>query len=300
MTRHLGLRGRKLELAILYGVVMPGFLMFGYNNSVAGGLVELPSWVEIFPIINTINPTHSNASALQGLAISIYILGLAISCLMCIYIGPRLGRVRTILLGTGGSIIGAIIQSSSYSFGQLIAGRLISGLFLGMATCTYAVYQQETSVGSAHKRGSIAALEGVFNTGGLALANWIDLGFYFTKSSISWRFPLAFTIIMCLYICAFCLFLPESPRWLMHQGRDTEAREVVSALLDAPLDSRAVERIMSDTKASLTKTEGTKFRDLLRRDDNRLLHRTLIAASCMFMQQWTGINAGEYCSPTGQ
>ena len=291
MKEYLGLRGRKLELAIIYGVVLPGFLLFGYNNSAAGGLVELNSWVETFPIIDTLNPHAGNAATLQGLAISLYTLGLAISCLMCIYIGPRLGRIRTILLGTSTTIIGAVIQSSSYSFGQLLAGRLISGLTLGMATCTYAVYQQECSVGTARKRGSLAALEGVFNTGGLALANWVDLGFYFTKGSVSWRFPLAFTICMSLYVCFFCLFLPESPRWLMGQGREPEARHVVAAIRATSDDAPEVEQVLSEMQASLDKTKDTKFRDLLRRDKNRLLHRTLIAAATMFFQQWTGINA---------
>ena len=291
MKEHLGLRGRKLELAIIYGIVMPGFLLFGYNNSIAGGLVELESWVETFPIINTILPHSGTAATLQGLAISLYTLGLAISCLMCIYIGPRLGRIRTILLGTGTFFIGAVIQSSSYSFGQLIAGRLIAGLTLGMATCTYAVYQQETSTGAAYKRGAVAAIEGVFNTAGLALANWVALGFSFSKGSVSWRFPLAFPIVMSLYICLFCTFLPESPRWLMYKGREPEARRVVSALVDASPTAPEVEKVLSDMQASLDKTKDTKFKDLLRRDDNRLLHRTVLAAAVMFFQQWTGINA---------
>lgn len=291
MKEHFGLRGKKLELAIIYGIVMPGFLLFGYNNSVAGGLVELESWVETFPIIDTLHAHSSNTATLQGLAISLYVLGLAISCLMCIYIGPRLGRIRTILLGTGTFFIGAVIQSSSYSFGQLIAGRLISGLTLGMATCTYAVYQQECSTGAAYKRGALAAIEGVFNTAGLALANWVNLGFSFTKSSVSWRFPLAFPIAMSLYICFFCAFLPESPRWLMYKGREPEARLVVSALVDASPTAPEVEKVLSDMQSSLDKTKGTKFKDLLRRDENRLLHRTIIAAAVMFFQQWTGINA---------
>lgn len=284
MKEHLGLRGKALETAIIYGIVLPGFLLFGYNNSVAGGLVELKSWEETFPIIDTNTSQSANAATLQGLAISLYTLGLSISCLICIYIGPRLGRIRTMLLGTSTTIIGAIIQASSYSFVQLIVGRLVSGLTLGMATCTYAVYQQECTLGTAHKRGSLAALEGVFNTGGLALANWVNLGFYFTNGSVSWRFPLSFTICMSLYICSFCLFLPESPRWLMYKGRETQARLVVSALLESPSDGPEVGVVISEMQISLDKTKGTRFKDLLKRDQNRLLHRTLIAAAVMFFQ----------------
>ena len=46
------------------------------------------------------------------------------------------------------------------------------------------------------------------------ISYWIDLGFSFLEpSSISWRFPIAFQIVLCLFILTFILGLPESPRW---------------------------------------------------------------------------------------
>ncbi|OAA66593.1 General substrate transporter [Niveomyces insectorum RCEF 264] len=285
-------------MAITYGVVLPGFLLFGYNNAVAGGLVELASWEATFPNIDTSRSHARNTATLQGLAISLYMLGLAVGCLVCIYVGPRLGRRRTILLSTGAMIGGAVIQSAAFSFGQLIAGRLITGLVFGMATCTYAVYQQECSIGTSHQRGSLAALEGVFNTGGLALANWVNLGFFFSKGAVAWRFPLAFPICLALYICFFAACLPESPSWLLHHGRAADARRVVAALLDAPPEGPAVADVLAEMQGSLDKTRGTRFRDLFQihssnnaSDGNRLWHRTVLAALTMFFQQWTGINA---------
>ena len=291
MKRYMGLRGRKLEVAILYGIVMPGFVLIGYNTSIAGGLVKLKSWEETFPIIDTSHPRAGNTSALSGLVISLSILGLAISSLMCVFVGPRLGRIRTMILGTGGFCIGAVIQSCSNTYGQMIAGRVVAGLHFGFAASTYAVYQQETTVGTAYKRGTLAAMGGVFNTAGFALAMWIAFGSYFTKSSASWRFPLAFPMAIAIYVCIFCCILPESPRWLMYKGRDEEARSVLAALTDNTPSAPEVESALSDMRTSLERTQETKIRDLFRKDDNRLMHRTVIAAAVMFFQQWTGINA---------
>lgn len=49
------LRGKKLELAQTLLVVLPSFILFGYNQSGIGGLLSVESWVETFPRIDTIH-----------------------------------------------------------------------------------------------------------------------------------------------------------------------------------------------------------------------------------------------------
>jgi hypothetical protein len=46
------------------------------------------------------------------------------------------------------------------------------------------------------------------------ISYWIDLGFSFLEpSTVSWRFPIAFQILLALLIVAVVPGLPESPRW---------------------------------------------------------------------------------------
>lgn len=56
------LRGAKLELAQMLMVVLPSFILFGYNQSGVGGLLSIESWVETFPQIDTIHTTGKEKS----------------------------------------------------------------------------------------------------------------------------------------------------------------------------------------------------------------------------------------------
>ena len=49
-----------------------------------------------------------------------------------LWIGDRLGRRRTIFLGGCIMIIGAILQTTSYSYAQLVVARIVTGIGNGL------------------------------------------------------------------------------------------------------------------------------------------------------------------------
>lgn len=46
-NKGFGLRGLRLKAAMVVLVVMPSFLLFGYNNGSTGGIVGLESFVKV-------------------------------------------------------------------------------------------------------------------------------------------------------------------------------------------------------------------------------------------------------------
>ncbi|KAF7932121.1 uncharacterized protein EAE97_009142 [Botrytis byssoidea] len=285
MTKFFGLRGQALHRVMIWAVIMPAYILFGYNNAVAGGLLSLPAWIETFPELNTltvIGTQKTNNSWLQvnkdkyfsyldfpidffkGTVVALYTLGCFFGALSCIKIGDTLGRKRTIMLGAAINIIGAILQSSSYSLGQLIVGRLVSGLGFGALTATAPNWQSECS--KAHHRGSVVLLEGLFISAGLA-----------TAASI--------------FVLIATPHMPESPRWLVKKGRTDEAREVVSALDDKPIDSAQVQADIAEIEEGLAITGNDSFRDIFCMGDERLFHRACLAVCGQMFQQMSGINA---------
>ncbi|RFU34430.1 hypothetical protein B7463_g1950, partial [Scytalidium lignicola] len=291
MARYFGLRGNSLNAAMIWAVIMPAYILFGYNNAVCGGLLNLPSWIETFPRINTLTTkgaekTHN--SRIQGTVVAIYTLSCFFGALNCIWIGDRLGRKRTIMLGAFINIIGAIIQSTSSSLAQLIVGQVISGFGFGSLTATAPNWQSECS--RAKHRGSTVLLEGLFISIGLATAAWINYGMLHATGSVTWRFPMALSSLWSMIVIAMVPNMRESPRWLI-EGRVVEAREVLAALAVIPEDSEQIDADVSEIESSLLITGKGKFRDIFRNGEERLFHRACLAATGQMFQQMSGINA---------
>lgn len=140
-----------------------------------------------------------------------YNLGCFIGAIITIFIGDILGRRRMIFLGSSIMIVGAVLQASAFSLGQLIAGRVITGFGNGLNTSTVPTWASETS--KSHKRGKMVMIEGAMVTFGIALSYWLDFAFSFLEpSTVAWRFPIAFQIVPAILLLATILELPESPR----------------------------------------------------------------------------------------
>ncbi|CEJ57385.1 hypothetical protein PMG11_06079 [Penicillium brasilianum] len=295
-----GLQGNALLRAAVMLVVCPTFTCYGYNMSVAGGLLTLSAFNKQFPQMDTINTTgaqKSENSQIQGTVIALYTVGGIFGALSCVYLGDVLGRRKVIFFTNLISIIGAILMATSFDFAQFIVARLILGLGTGGYVATVPVWQSELS--PAHKRGSNVVTDGIFVGVGVTLALWIDFGFYFVQgSSVSWRFPLVFQVVLSATAMIFIYMLPESPRWLVKTGQIEQAREVLGALLEAESDSDTVTESINSIEASLAYCGSGKWTDMFTNGKQRLFHRTYLAATGQMFQQMCGVNLITYYATT--
>ncbi|KAJ5247632.1 hypothetical protein N7468_002615 [Penicillium chermesinum] len=294
--KYLGLRGNALLRAAVWLVVCPTFTCYGYNMSVAGGLLTLESFNDQFPAMDTIHgdaATKHNNSTIQGTVIALYTVGGIFGSLSCIYLGDLLGRRKVIFITNLITVIGAILMATSFQLAQFIVARLVLGLGIGGYLATVPVWQSELS--PSHKRGSNVVTDGIFVGIGVTTALWIDFGFYFIKgNSVSWRFPFAFQIVFCLVAMASITFLPESPRWLIKNGRIEEARVVLAALMDVEEYSETITNDIYDIQTSLAKAGSGSWRDMFTMGEQRLFHRAYLAATGQMFQQMCGVNLITY------
>ncbi|PPQ77385.1 hypothetical protein CVT25_010967 [Psilocybe cyanescens] len=221
---RLSLRGPRLTAAIAF-VTGTGFTLFGYDQGVMSSLLTAKQFENTFPEV-VIDNAHRNHATLQSLLVAIYEIGCLIGALSNLWIGDRLGRRRTIVLGGVVMIIGAILQATSFSYAHMLVARVITGLGNGLNTSTVPAYHAECS--PAARRGSLIMIEGSLITFGIMVSFWAE------GSSAQWRAPIAIQIIFALIMVLAIGFLPESPRWLLKAGRPAEAMAVISALEDKP------------------------------------------------------------------
>ena len=145
----------------------------------------------------------------------------------------------------------------------------------------------------------LVMIEGALITGGICFSYWLDFGFYYLDpSTISWRFPIGFQIVFALIILGFVLELPESPRWLILKGQEDEALSVLGALSDLPSDDPYIHGEFSAIKDTVLEMTQGGFGDLFTRDENRHLHRTVLAYVNQVFQQISGINLITYYAAT--
>ncbi|GAB1218068.1 hypothetical protein ATERTT37_007314 [Aspergillus terreus] len=237
-------------------------------------------------------------AAMQGNITALYDIGCVVGSIVCYFIGERYGRRTMLIAGGSIMIIGTIILASSYTVAQLIAGRIITGIGNGMNSSTAPVYQSECS--PAAYRGALLTLQGTVTILGVVIAYWMDYGTSFTESSLQWRFPLAFQAVFAVMLILQVIGLPETPRWLVQHDRHEEARAVVAAIGDVPLDNAEVNKTILDIQVGLEEEQrGGPFRfmELFSWGEVQNLRRMLITISIELGQQFTGSNMINYYGP---
>ena len=211
-----------------------------------------------------------------GVSVSSYNLGCFLGALFTIFVGDRLGRRKTILVGSIIMSIGAICQCSAFGLAQLVTGRVICGIGNGMNTSTVPVWQAECS--KSHRRGQTVMAELAIVVGGVCLSYWLDFGFsYLEPSTAAWRVPIAFQLIFSLFVVFTIMTMPESPRWLILQDRGEEAAGVIGAIHDLPIDDPYVTTQIQAVKTTVLSAKKGSFRDLLVMGKSKNFQRTALA-----------------------
>ncbi|KAF2649796.1 general substrate transporter [Lophiostoma macrostomum CBS 122681] len=288
------LTGKTLETAQLLLVVLPAFVLFGYNQSGVGGLLSLRDWNDHFPAIDTIDAIgteKSQKSTVQGAVVATFTLGALCGALSCSWIGDVLGRRKVIFFAAILTFVGEVLQCTSFQIAQFVVGRFILGWGVGQLSATVPVWQSECS--SSANRGKHVVLDGCFISLGYTLEAWINLGFYEQSNlPLQWRLPLAIPCFFSLIPMVSVWMIPESPRWLVNNSRVEEARASLAAFRQTSPDDPAVSTTISGIELALEETGGSaaKMSDIFTMGNDKLFYRFTLCIFLQFLQQMCGSN----------
>ncbi|KAE8348201.1 general substrate transporter [Aspergillus coremiiformis] len=288
------LQGRPLRLAQVFLIVVPAFILFGYNQAGVGPLTTLQSWVHVFPEIDTTNTAgavKAHNSTSMGAVVASFQLGALIGALSCSFLGDWIGRRKTVFLGAIISIIGQVLQATAYQIIQFTVGRVVLGIGIGFFSAAVPVWQSECT--SAKHRGQHVIVDGICICLGYVLCNWIDFGLSKASGTVQWRIPLAITFFFELVVLCSVFLLPESPRWLVHVNRIDEATTSLAAYKGVPSDAEEIRMEIAGIESSLelsSHSTGSLTEMFSKKDHDRLLYRFCLCMGLQFFQQMCGGN----------
>lgn len=264
-----------------------------------GGVLTLDSFERQFREIDLTDAAPEEKpykSTIQGTVVALYAVGGLFGALSCIGLGDLLGRKKVIMLASAIQIVGAILMTTAFEFTQLVVSRLVIGLGTGGVLATVPVWQSELSTTS--NRGAHVVTIGPFAGLGATLVLFVDLGMSFAPESEGFRVPFALQILLSLTVIGFITILPESPRWLVRQGRIVEAREILAALEDVDANDLKVEAKILEVESSLKLAGDASFKQVFHMGSQRIFHRAMLAAAVMMCLQLTGVNCVTFYTNT--
>ena len=215
------------------------------------------------------------------------------------YVGRKPVMLALALLYTVSAAASAFAPDAT----TLVIARFIGGLAFGTLMLA-PIYIAE--IAPARLRGrmvSINQLNIVVGFSAAYFANYFILGASQSESSFAqsfgldqyaWRWMLGLEMLPAIMYFFFMLIAPESPRYLVLQGKVEEARRIMNRISPADKIEGLLQSIKDSSKEA-TSNIGAKIKDMFRPELRMVLIVGLIAG---IAQQSSGINVVFFYAPT--
>jgi MFS transporter, SP family, arabinose:H+ symporter len=250
-----------------------GGLLFGFDTAVIAGTTH------------QLTQVYSLTPYLLGLTVSSALWGTVAGAMTAGYPGQRIGRRDSLRIMALFYVLCAVGCAFAWSWGSLIAFRIIGGLGIGGSSVLAPMYIAELS--PAKWRGRLVGFFQINIVVGILLAylsNYLiermNLG------AAEWRWQLGIAAIPALFFLALLFFIPRSPRWLAMQNRTAEAIDVLrlTGIKDPELE-------LSQIMQSIHAERSSAAEPLLAR---KYLLPIFLAVTAGAFNQLTGVNACLY------
>ncbi|KAI6091607.1 general substrate transporter [Hypoxylon rubiginosum] len=185
----------------------------GYDGSLLTGVIAMEHFQNTF---------HSGKTGtLVSLMFSLYTVGAMVGSPFAAILSDKFGRKICMFWGGIVIIVGMIIISTSGTIPQFVVGRFVLGV--GIAIMTVAAPAYAVEISPPHWRGRATGFYNCGWFGGSIPAAAVVYGCNKIDNDYSWRIPLIVQALACLVVITGVWFIPESPRYLMANGREAEA-----------------------------------------------------------------------------
>ncbi|OTB09436.1 hypothetical protein M426DRAFT_79521 [Hypoxylon sp. CI-4A] len=185
----------------------------GYDGSLLTGVVAMDHFQNTF---------HSGKTGtIVALMFSLYTVGAMVGSPFAAILSDKYGRKIGMFVGAIIIIVGMIIVATANVISQFVVGRFVLGFGISVMTVAAPAYAVE--IAPPHWRGRATGFYNCGWFGGAIPAAAVVYGCNKIDNDYSWRIPLIVQALACVVVLFGVWFVPESPRFLIANGRDEEA-----------------------------------------------------------------------------
>ncbi|MBW4500056.1 MAG: sugar porter family MFS transporter [Scytonema hyalinum WJT4-NPBG1] len=270
---------------LIAGAAALGGFLFGFDTAVINGAVA------------ALSKAFNANSVVTGFAVSLALLGSAVGAFYAGKIADRYGRVKAMVVASVLFTISAIGSGIAFGIWDFIFWRLLGGIAVGAASVIAPAYIAECS--PTHLRGRLGSLQQLAIVVGIFIALLSDYFIAVSAGSAespflfgiaAWRWMFWTEIPPAVLYGMAALMIPESPRYLVAQGREPEAANVLTKILGGDVRSK-----IEEIRQTVMREREPRFSDLLGRNGG-LLRIVWIGIGLSVLQQLVGINVIFYYS----
>lgn len=260
-----------------------GGFLFGYDTANIGSVLNFVPYE-----LSDLATGYLVAGASLGAAVGAFFAG---------PLTDKFGRKSLLVVDAGIYAAGAILSAVAWNVEVLLIARTLIGLAVGADSAIATAYIAEYA--PKNRRGALSILQQWMITVGI-LVSYV-IAFVVLRlmpqhtSTVDWRLILGLGAIPALLALVLRTQMPESPRWLLKQGRFDDVRKAVAQLGH----NVTTEQIKASAQEVLTPPGQEAERKRSRvRDWTPGVRRALIVVVVFFVfQQITGINVPFYYGP---
>ncbi|WP_424353932.1 sugar porter family MFS transporter [Methanobacterium sp. MBAC-LM] len=266
---------KNVQFVIIAAVITAiGGMLFGYDTGVISGAILF------------IRESFSLSSTAQEIVVSSVLIGAVIGASISGLLADKYGRRIMVIVAATIFGIGAIFTALTPEVYALIAGRIVVGIAIGIASFIAPLYIAEVAPVSI--RGALVSLNQLAITIGIVISYLVDFAF---APSGGWRWMLGLAVVPSIILGIGMYLMPPSPRWLYSKGRIDKARSVLERIRM----TKNVSEEMKEIRASLVCEQECKWSEIL---DPVVRPALIIGIGLAAFQQLTGINTVIYYAPT--
>ncbi|KAJ0119046.1 hypothetical protein N8I77_002251 [Diaporthe amygdali] len=267
-----------------------GGVLFGYDTGTISGILAMPYFQHLFSTgyRNSVTGELDISPSQQSAIVSILSAGTFFGALTSPFLADSIGRRLALIGSTLVFTLGVIFQTAATALPLFLAGRFFAGFGVGLISALIPLYQSETA--PKWIRGAIVGAYQWAITIGLLLAAIVDNATANRGDTGSYRIPVAVQFAWALILIGGMLILPESPRFLIKQGKGEKAAHALGYLRRLPADHPSITAELAEVRANheyeMSLGKASYF-DCFRGD---MVKRQFTGMALQALQQLTGIN----------